>query len=95
MTSLLQPSRSPKPGSIEMAPSFNLFNQSFDSIGDTGFFNVGGPLDSALQSTSFGAGPIGLTLSLYLKKFNINFLLFEKFSTVRGLLIRSSFCSLY
>jgi hypothetical protein len=40
-----------------MAPSFSLFNQSFDSIGDTaGFFNVGGPLDSALQSTSFGAG---------------------------------------
>ena len=43
----------------------------------------------------FGAGPIGLTLSLYLKKFNIKFLLFEKFSTIRGLLIRSSFCSLY
>jgi hypothetical protein len=43
-----------------MAPSFSLFNQSFDSIGDTAqFFNVGGPLDSALQSTSFGAIPIG------------------------------------
>lgn len=38
-----------------MAPSFSLFNQSFDSLGDAGgFFNVGGPLDSALQSTSFG-----------------------------------------
>jgi hypothetical protein len=38
-----------------MAPSFSLFNQSFDSLGDTAnFFNVGGPLDAALQSTSFG-----------------------------------------
>lgn len=62
----LQPTRSPKShssgppqptNSLDMAPSFSLFNQSFDSIGDTaGFFNVGGPLDSALQSTSFGAG---------------------------------------
>jgi hypothetical protein len=42
-----------------MAPSFSLFNQSFDSIGDTAnFFNVAGPLDAALQSTSFGAGLI-------------------------------------
>ena len=41
-----------------MAPSFNLFNQSFDSIGDTAnFFNVGGPLETALRSTSFGVGP--------------------------------------
>jgi hypothetical protein len=41
-----------------MAPSFTLFNQSFDSIGDTAnFFNVSGPLDSALGSTSFGVGP--------------------------------------
>lgn len=40
-----------------MAPSFTLFNQSFDSIGDTAnFFNVSGPLDSTLQSTSFGGG---------------------------------------
>ena len=38
-----------------MAPSFNLFNQSFDSFGDT--FNVVGGLDATLQSTSFGAGP--------------------------------------
>lgn len=39
-----------------MAPSFTLFNQSFDSIGDTAnFFSVSGPLDSTLQSTSFGA----------------------------------------
>ncbi|CAB9502028.1 expressed unknown protein [Seminavis robusta] len=50
-----EPSRSPKPGSIEMAPSFNLFNQSFDSFGDT--FNVVGGLEASLQSTSFGAGP--------------------------------------
>ncbi len=40
-----------------MAPSFTLFNQSFDSIGDTAnFFNVSGPLESALRSASFGAG---------------------------------------
>jgi hypothetical protein len=37
-------------GSIEMAPSFNLFNQSFDSFGDTQYFNV----DSTLQNDSFG-----------------------------------------
>lgn len=43
-----------------MAPSFTLFNQSFDSIGDTAnFFSVSGPLDSALQSTSFGVAPTG------------------------------------
>ncbi len=42
---------------MEIAPSFTLFNQSFDSLGDSAqYFNVG-PLDSALQSTSFGAGP--------------------------------------
>ena len=51
----IQPSRSPKPGSIEMAPSFNLFNQSFDSFGDT--FNVVGGLEASLQSAYFGAGP--------------------------------------
>lgn len=33
-----------------MAPSFNLFNQSFDSFGDTQYFNV----DSTLQNDSFG-----------------------------------------
>jgi hypothetical protein len=33
-----------------MAPSFNLFNQSFDSFGDTPYFNV----DSTLQNDSFG-----------------------------------------
>lgn len=39
-----------------MAPSFNLFNQSFDSFGDT--FNVVGNLDASLQSASFGVvGP--------------------------------------
>jgi hypothetical protein len=58
------PQRSPKSdsagppqptNSLDMAPSFSLFNQSFDSLGDTAnFFNVGGPLDAALQSTSFG-----------------------------------------
>eukprot|EP00934_Nitzschia_sp_Nitz4_P009115 Nitzschia sp. Nitz4//scaffold68_size99682//51527//54845//NITZ4_004567-RA/size99682-snap-gene-0.2-mRNA-1//1//CDS//3329556602//9105//frame0 len=61
-----EPQRSPKSttgppqpsSSIDMAPSFTLFNQSFDSIGDTAnFFNVSGPLDAALQSPSFGAGP--------------------------------------
>eukprot|EP00980_Cylindrotheca_fusiformis_P004728 scaffold1004_cov105-Cylindrotheca_fusiformis.AAC.11 len=53
-----QASGPPQPtNSLDMAPSFSLFNQSFDSIGDTaGFFNVGGPLESALQSASFGAG---------------------------------------
>ena len=40
-----------------MAPSFNLFNQSFDSFGDT--FNVVGNLEASLQSASFGAGPTG------------------------------------
>ena len=67
---LVQPQRSPKSqagppqpsNSIEMAPSFSLFNQSFDSFGDTAqYFNVGGPLDAALQSTSFGVGPTGST----------------------------------
>ena len=42
-----------------MAPSFNLFNQSFDSFGDT--FNVVGNLDASLQSASFGA--LGATAS--------------------------------
>jgi len=50
-----QPTQSPKAGSIAMAPSFNLFNQSFDSFGDT--FNVVGNLDASLQSASFGTGP--------------------------------------
>jgi hypothetical protein len=42
--------------SLDMAPSFSLFNQSFDSLGDTAqFFNVSGALDSAMlnSSTSF------------------------------------------
>jgi len=42
--------------SLDMAPSFSLFNQSFDSLGDTAqFFNVGGALDTAMlnSSTSF------------------------------------------
>lgn len=43
-----------------MAPSFSLFNQSFDSLGDTAqYLNVGGPLDGTFQSISFGAGPTG------------------------------------
>eukprot|EP00536_Pseudo-nitzschia_multiseries_P004941 jgi/Psemu1/64860/estExt_Genemark1.C_880028 len=48
--------------SLDMAPSFSLFNQSFDSLGDTAqFFNVGGPLDSAMlnSSTSFELKPSG------------------------------------
>jgi hypothetical protein len=41
--------------SLDMAPSFSLFNQSFDSLGDAGgFFNVSSTLGSALESTSFG-----------------------------------------
>jgi len=41
--------------SLDMAPSFSLFNQSFDSLGGTEFFNVSGALDSAMlnSSTSF------------------------------------------
>lgn len=39
-------------GSIETAPSFSLFNQSFDSFGDGHYFNV----DSTLQADSFGIG---------------------------------------
>lgn len=39
-----------------MAPSFSLFNQSFDSLGDAAqYLNVGGPLDSTFHSNSFGA----------------------------------------
>ena len=39
-----------------MAPSFSLFNQSFDSLGDAAqYLNVGGPLDAAFHSSSFGA----------------------------------------
>ena len=45
-------------GALEMAPSFSLFNQSFDSLGDTAqYLNVSGPLEGAFNSTSFGAGP--------------------------------------
>ena len=36
--------------SIEAAPSFSLFNQSFDSFGDGHYFNV----DSSLHNDSFG-----------------------------------------
>ena len=43
-------------GTLEMAPSFSLFNQSFDSLGDAAqYLNVGGPLDAAFHSNSFGA----------------------------------------
>jgi len=48
--------------SLDMAPSFSLFNQSFDSLGDTAqFFNVGGALDSTMlnSSTSFELKPSG------------------------------------
>ena len=39
--------------SLDMAPSFSLFNQSFDSLGDTAqFFNVSGALDSAMLNSS-------------------------------------------
>lgn len=41
-------------GSVDMAPSFNLFNQSFDSLGGD-YFHV----DSALQNDSFGIGRTG------------------------------------
>ena len=41
-----------KTGSIDIAPSFNLFNQSFDSFGDGHYFNVEG----SLQADSFGLG---------------------------------------
>jgi len=52
---LLQTQRSgqlSKSGSIDMAPSFNLFNQSFDSFGDGHYFNVEG----SLHADSFGLG---------------------------------------
>jgi len=43
-------------GTLEMAPSFSLFNQSFDSLGDAAqYLTVGGPLDVAFHSNSFGA----------------------------------------
>ena len=39
--------------SLDMAPSFSLFNQSFDSLGDTAqFFNVGGALDGSMLNAS-------------------------------------------
>jgi len=45
---------------LEMAPSFSLFNQSFDSLGDTAhYLNGGAKLDSNLQSNSFGIGLMG------------------------------------
>lgn len=39
-----------KAGLIDIAPSFVLFNQSFDSFGDGNYFNV----ESSLQADSFG-----------------------------------------
>lgn len=48
------PEDSKNSGSIETAPSFSLFNQSFDSFGDGHYFNV----DSTLQNDSFGMGRI-------------------------------------
>ena len=44
-----------------MAPSFSLFNHSFDSLGEAAnYLGVGmPPLDSGFQSNSFGAGPTG------------------------------------
>jgi hypothetical protein len=39
-------------GSIDMTPSFNFLNQSFDSFGDGQYFNV----DSTLQADIFGLG---------------------------------------
>ena len=43
-----------------MAPSFSLFNQSFDSLGDTAqYLNVSEPLEGAFNSSSFGVGPSG------------------------------------
>ena len=54
---MLQENRSPedsKSNSIETAPSFSLFNQSFDSFGDGNYFNV----DSTLHNDSFGMGRI-------------------------------------
>ena len=39
-------------GTLEMAPSFSLFNQSFDSLGDAAqYLNVGGPLDVHFTQT--------------------------------------------
>lgn len=40
-----------------MAGSFNLFNHSFDSLGEAANYLM--PLDTAFQSHSFGAGPTG------------------------------------
>jgi hypothetical protein len=55
-----------------MAPSFSLFNQSFDSFGDSAqYFNVGGPLDAALQSTSFGVG-LGASMDLDKREVSLN-----------------------
>lgn len=36
-----------------------------------------------------GAGPVGLTLGLYLRKFNIDFKLFEKMDRLQGYIIRA------
>jgi hypothetical protein len=44
-----------------MAPSFSLFNHSFDSLGEAAnYLGVDmPPLHSGIQSHSFGAGPTG------------------------------------
>ena len=52
-TSALQMGPPQLTSSLDMAPSFSLFNQSFDSLGDTAqFFNVGGALDGSMLNAS-------------------------------------------
>lgn len=54
---LSQPQRSPRGhgATIEMVPSFSLFNQSFDSLGEgVNYLGVGMPLEGPFQSHSFG-----------------------------------------
>lgn len=52
----IQLQRSPEgsKNTIDIAPSFTLFNQSFDSFGDGNYF----PMDGALQNDSFGLGRV-------------------------------------
>jgi hypothetical protein len=51
---IVQPQRSGEgskaDGTIDIAPSFNILNHSFDSFGDTQYFNI----DSTLNADSFG-----------------------------------------
>eukprot|EP00544_Gedaniella_sp_CCMP2646_P015382 CAMPEP_0202502608 /NCGR_PEP_ID=MMETSP1361-20130828/39449_1 /ASSEMBLY_ACC=CAM_ASM_000849 /TAXON_ID=210615 /ORGANISM="Staurosira complex sp., Strain CCMP2646" /LENGTH=1134 /DNA_ID=CAMNT_0049135657 /DNA_START=78 /DNA_END=3482 /DNA_ORIENTATION=+ len=60
---LFEPQRSPRSqgNNLEMAPSFSLFNHSFDSLGEAAnYLGVDmPPLHSGIQSHSFGAGPTG------------------------------------